>query len=107
MSGGAGFAGAGAGMTFEGVPGVVETKEAYGETTLVVDPARLVEACLYLRDELGLPTSSPTSRPTDYLGWDERAGRGLLSATPGGATSTRPARPASPGSPRRSRSASR
>ena len=40
-------------VSYEGSPGLVETKEAHGETTLVVDPARLVEACTYLRDELG------------------------------------------------------
>ena len=36
-----------------GVPGVVETVEAHGETTLVVDPARIVGACTHLRDEEG------------------------------------------------------
>ena len=36
-----------------GVPGVVETIESYGETTLVVDAARIVEACTHLRDEEG------------------------------------------------------
>ena len=36
---------------YAGVPGMVETREAHGETTLVVDPARLVEACTHLRDE--------------------------------------------------------
>jgi NADH-quinone oxidoreductase subunit C len=57
-------------VTYEGVPGLVETKEAYGETTLVVDPARLVEACLHLRDELGFNFLSDISA-TDYLGWGE------------------------------------
>ena len=55
-------------MKFEGVPGLVETKEAYGETTLVVDPARLVEACAYLRDEHGFAFLSDISA-ADYLGW--------------------------------------
>jgi NADH-quinone oxidoreductase subunit C len=55
-------------VTFEGVPGVVETIEAHGETTLVVDPARLLEACAYLRDELGLAFLSDISA-ADYLGW--------------------------------------
>ena len=32
---------------------MVETREARGETTLVVDPARLEEACLHLRDDEG------------------------------------------------------
>ena len=51
-----------------GVPGLVETKEAHGETTLVVDPARLVEACTHLRDEEGFNFLSDISA-ADYLGW--------------------------------------
>ena len=35
----------------QGVPGLIETKEERGERTLVLDPARLHEAALYLRDE--------------------------------------------------------
>jgi NADH-quinone oxidoreductase subunit C len=45
--------------------------EEHGETTLVVDPARLVEACRYLRDELEFRFLSDISA-VDYLGWDER-----------------------------------
>jgi NADH-quinone oxidoreductase subunit C len=55
-------------VTFEGVPGVVETVEAHGETTLVVDPARLVEACVHLRDALGFDFLSDITA-VDYLGW--------------------------------------
>ena len=58
-------------MNLAGVPGVVERNEAeHGETTLVVDPARLVEACLHLRDELGFNFLSDVSS-VDYLGWSE------------------------------------
>ena len=57
-------------MPYEGVPGLVETSEALGEITLVVDPARLVEACTYLRDELGFNLLLDISA-TDYLGWGE------------------------------------
>ena len=57
-------------MTFEGVPGLVETHEAYGETTLVVDPARLREACFHLRDEECFNFLSDLT-PTDYLGWPQ------------------------------------
>ena len=57
-------------MPYEGVPGVVETREAYGETTLVVDPARLEETCLHLRDELGFDLLLDITA-TDYLGWGE------------------------------------
>ena len=48
-------------MSFQGLPGLVETKEAFGETTLVVDPARLQEACLHLRDEEGFNVLSDIS----------------------------------------------
>ena len=55
-------------MSYEGVPGLVETREAFGETTLVVDPARIVDACLYLRDE-GRFNLLVDISATDYLGW--------------------------------------
>jgi NADH:ubiquinone oxidoreductase subunit C len=42
--------------------------EAYGETTLRVEPAQLIDACTYLRDERGYRFLSDIS-PTDYLGW--------------------------------------
>ena len=31
-------------------PAILETKEAFGETTLIVDPARIVDLCRYLKD---------------------------------------------------------
>jgi NADH-quinone oxidoreductase subunit C len=57
-------------MTYDAVPGLVETREAFGETTLVVDPARVAEACLHLRDELGFDLLLDISA-TDYLGWGD------------------------------------
>jgi NADH-quinone oxidoreductase subunit C len=57
-------------MTYEGVPGLVETREALGETTLVVDPARIVDASVHLRDELGFNLLLDITA-TDYLGWGE------------------------------------
>ena len=56
-------------MTHDAVPGVVESREDRGETTLVVDPARLREACFHLRDEEGFAFLSDISA-TDYLGWE-------------------------------------
>ncbi len=53
---------------YAGVPGLVEAGEAYGETTLVVEPARLVEACLDLRDRLGFRFCADIAA-ADYLGW--------------------------------------
>ena len=46
----------------------MEAIEAHGETTLVVEVERLVEACMYLRDEEGFNFLSDLS-PADYLGW--------------------------------------
>ena len=70
-----------AGM-YAGVPGVVETREALGQTTLVVDPARLVEACTFLRDERGFNFLSDIA-PTDYLGWGEQGVAGYVGTASG------------------------
>jgi NADH-quinone oxidoreductase subunit C len=69
-------------VSYEGVPGVVETREAFGETTLVVDPARLVEACTHLRDERGFNVLSDISA-ADYLGWGEPGVAGYLGTASG------------------------
>jgi NADH-quinone oxidoreductase subunit C len=67
---------------YEGVPGLVTTVEAYDETTIVVDPARVVEACLHLRDEHGFNFLSDVT-PTDYLGWGERGVSGAFGTRAG------------------------
>ena len=56
-------------MAYESVPGLVEPREALGETTLVVDPAR-VRRGLHAPPRRGrASTSSPTSRrPTTSAG---------------------------------------
>jgi NADH-quinone oxidoreductase subunit C len=69
-------------VAFEAVPGLVETREGYGETTLVVDPARLVEACEHLRDDEGFAFLSDISA-TDYLGWGGKGVAGYI-GTAGG-----------------------
>jgi NADH-quinone oxidoreductase subunit C len=69
-------------LTLEAVPGLVDTKEAYGETTLLVDAARLVEACIYLRDEEGFDMLSDIS-PTDYLGWGGKGVAGYIGTATG------------------------
>ena len=38
---------------YKQVPGLVKVREAFGETTLVVERERMNEAALHLRDELG------------------------------------------------------
>jgi NADH-quinone oxidoreductase subunit C len=67
---------------YSAVPGLVETKEQHDETTLVIDPARLVEACTHLRDELGFWFLSDVSA-TDYLGWGERPVAGYIGTAAG------------------------
>ena len=67
---------------YEGLPGLVETVEGHGETTLVVDPARVVEACLHLRDEHGFNFLSDLS-PADYLGWASHGVAGYMGTRDG------------------------
>ncbi|HEV3407980.1 MAG TPA: NADH-quinone oxidoreductase subunit C [Gaiellaceae bacterium] len=55
-------------MSYETVPGFVEEREAYGETSVVVERERLLEAAFHLRDEHGFNFLSDIS-PADYLGW--------------------------------------
>jgi len=69
-------------VAFEGLPGLVETREAFGETTLVVDPARLVEACVHLRDHEGFSMLADLT-PTDYLGWGGRGIAGYIGTASG------------------------
>jgi NADH-quinone oxidoreductase subunit C len=56
------------GASYEATPGLVETRERHGETTLVVDPARIVESCGHLRDAAGFNVLVDVTA-TDYLGW--------------------------------------
>ena len=58
-------------MTYEGIPGFVEERAAYGETTVVVERERLVEAARRLRDEAGFNYLSDVAA-ADYLGWDRQ-----------------------------------
>jgi NADH:ubiquinone oxidoreductase subunit C len=69
-------------VSFEGVPGLVETKEQHGETTLVVDPARLIEAGLHLRDAEGFNMLSDVSA-ADYLGWGAAGVSGYIGTASG------------------------
>ncbi|HWG57185.1 MAG TPA: NADH-quinone oxidoreductase subunit C [Gaiellaceae bacterium] len=69
-------------MAFEAVPGLVEPREALGETTLVVDPARLLEAAQHLRDEEGFNFLADIAA-ADYLGWGHHGVAGYI-GTAGG-----------------------
>jgi len=69
-------------VTWDDVPGLVETRVAYEETTLVVEPARLVEAAEHLRDELGFDFLSDLT-PADYLDWGTRGVAGYIGTAAG------------------------
>jgi len=60
----------------------VERREAHDETTLVVDPARLLEACTHLRDEEGFDVLSDLTA-VDYLGWAEKGVAGYFGTRAG------------------------
>jgi NADH:ubiquinone oxidoreductase subunit C len=65
-----------------GIPGVVETRESRSGTTVVVDTARLVEACLHLRDGGGFNFLSDIIA-TDYLGWGDKGVAGYVGTASG------------------------
>jgi NADH/F420H2 dehydrogenase subunit C len=69
-------------LSFESVPGLVEVKEAHGETTVVVEPARLREACEHLRDEEGFNFLADIAT-ADYLGWGSRGVAGYYGTARG------------------------
>jgi NADH-quinone oxidoreductase subunit C len=64
------------------VPGLVGQTEAHGETTVVVEPADLIEAATYLRDEEGFNFLSDITA-VDYLGWASTPVSGFI-GTPAG-----------------------
>jgi NADH-quinone oxidoreductase subunit C len=67
---------------FDSLPGYVEERVQVGETTVVVEPAELVEAAAALRDEHGFNFLSDITA-VDYLGWGQAGVSGYL-GTPAG-----------------------
>ena len=61
---------------------MIEKVEGLGETTLVVDHARLAEACRHLRDVEGFNFLSDITA-VDYLGWGEAGVAGYIGTTTG------------------------
>jgi NADH:ubiquinone oxidoreductase subunit C len=64
------------------VPGLVGVTEANHETTLTVEPERLVDAAFHLRDEVGF-TFLADITAVDYLGYGTESVSGFI-GTPGG-----------------------
>ena len=69
-------------MPFADVPGLVSETQAFGETTLVVDAARLAEACTLLRDKRGFDMLVDIAA-TDYLGWGSPGVSGSIGTAQG------------------------
>ncbi|HEY3105848.1 MAG TPA: NADH-quinone oxidoreductase subunit C [Gaiellaceae bacterium] len=69
-------------MAWENVPGFVGEKLEYGETTVVVEASRLVEAAAHLRDNAGFNFLSDIAA-ADYLGWDEHTVAGYWGSASG------------------------
>jgi NADH-quinone oxidoreductase subunit C len=64
------------------VPGLVEVAVSHHETTVVVEPGRIVEAGLHLRDAEGFNFLSDITA-VDYLAWGETGVSGYI-GTPAG-----------------------
>jgi NADH-quinone oxidoreductase subunit C len=64
------------------VPGLIEQIDKHGETTVVVEPASLIDAATYLRDELCFNFLSDITA-VDYLDWGSLPVSGYI-GTPAG-----------------------
>ena len=69
-------------MSWDSVPGFIGERMEHGETTVVVETARLVDAALRLRDEEGFNFLADIA-VTDYLGWNGRPVAGYWGSATG------------------------
>ena len=69
-------------MNWGSLPGFIGERAEHGETTVVVETARLVDAALRLRDEEGFNFLADIS-VTDYLGWNGRPVAGYWGSATG------------------------
>ncbi len=69
-------------MGFEDVPGAVRVEVGHGETTIVVEPESLIEACTHLREEEGFNFLSDIAA-ADYLGWGAKGVSGYIGTAAG------------------------
>jgi NADH-quinone oxidoreductase subunit C len=75
-------------VSYAELPGFVTERTAFGETTVVVERERLLEAAEHLRDGLGFGFLSDVTA-ADYLGWGDAGVAGYI-GTPGGRDLNRP-----------------
>ncbi|HEV2591093.1 MAG TPA: NADH-quinone oxidoreductase subunit C, partial [Gaiellaceae bacterium] len=69
-------------MSLTETPGLVEVKDAVGETTIVVAPEQLVAAATHLRDAEGFNFLSDITA-VDYLGWGSEGVSGYIGTASG------------------------
>jgi len=69
-------------VSYRDVPGFVDEKEAFGETTVTIEPAHIREACEHARDELGFNMLSDLVA-TDYLDWGDKGVSGYIATASG------------------------
>jgi NADH/F420H2 dehydrogenase subunit C len=69
-------------VSYDALPGFVGQKESFGETTVTIDAARIREACVYARDELGFEMLVDLVA-TDYLGWGAKGVSGYIATASG------------------------
>jgi NADH/F420H2 dehydrogenase subunit C len=69
-------------MTYRELPGFVEEEEAFGETTVTIETARIRDACQAARDALGFQMLVDIVA-TDYLGWGSRGVSGYIATETG------------------------
>jgi len=69
-------------VSYTALPGFVEEKESFGQTTVTIDPAHIRDACAYARDELGFQMLVDLVA-TDYLGWGSKGVSGYIATASG------------------------
>jgi NADH:ubiquinone oxidoreductase subunit C len=69
-------------VRLDALPGYVSTKNAFDETTVTVEAARIRDACAHARDELGFNFLADIVA-TDYLGWGGKGVSGYIATASG------------------------
>ncbi len=69
-------------MNYSALPGFVGQKESFGETTVTIAAARIRDACVYAREELGFEMLVDLVA-TDYLGWGAKGVSGYIGTASG------------------------
>jgi NADH:ubiquinone oxidoreductase subunit C len=69
-------------VTYRDLPGFVEEREAFGETTVTIEAALIREACEAARDALGFRMLLDVVA-TDYLNWGARGVSGYIATSTG------------------------